>query len=265
MSDSCSPLNMQADRPTTDLPSSCSTTFPSPDAIIAENKTYYRVCFHPDVAGVITTSPHAAPKSALAAAYPELVRAWGTKKAQEREEALRIYRTLKGYLHDHRRHLAGKLVSERNPGVACDQNLLPGMRAHWGELRQCAAHSREDGTFEVCKGCRVAHHAQHDRDFDRSLVMTRGARVRVCESCAKIAVTHLGVDSRACICDRQWTCYRCREGELESLAKARKKAHVGEKCGKCGGNGNLVGDVEVCLLCREMCVYRDLAVAQRQA
>ena len=256
---------MQANQPTADLPSPSSATFPSPEAIIAEHKTYYIICFHPDVAGVITTSPHAAPKSALAAAYPELVKAWETKKSQEREEALRIYQTLKGYLEDHERHLAGKPVRERNPGVACDQNLLPGMKAHWGELKQCATHSREDGTFEVCKGCRVAHHAQHDRGFDRSLAMTRGARVPVCESCAPIAVTRFGMESRACICDRQWTCYRCRERELEKLAKARKKAHVEGKCGKCGGKGNLVGDVEVCLLCREMRVYRDLAVAQGQA
>ena len=189
------------------------------------------------------------------------MKAWEKKKREDQDEALHICQTLDGYLDDFRMSKAGNPIRERNPGVACDQNLLPGMSAHWGKSRQCATHSHKDGAFEVCKGCRVAHHAQHDRGFDRSLIMTRGARVPVCESCAKIAEKHLSMRLRACVCDRQWTCYRCRESELENLATAREKKHIEGKYGECGGTGTLVGDVEVCLLCREICVYKYLSFA----
>ncbi|CAE7176717.1 hypothetical protein PTTW11_06038 [Pyrenophora teres f. teres] len=258
MSELCSLFAVPADQSTVDLPSSPSTVYPLPHVVICEHKTCYRICFHPDIAGVIPTSPKATPKSLLARAYPEIVEAWDRKKIERRKEELRICQIQDSILDDTQRIKAEKPVRERNPGVVCSQNLLPGMRAHWGELRQCATHLHEDYAFEVCKGCRVAHHAQHDRGFDRALIMSRGARVPVCESCARMALRHLGMRSQACVCDRQWTCYWCRERELENLAKTRNHAHVEGRCGECSGTGTLVGDVEVCLLCRKICIYKDL-------
>ncbi|EDU45878.1 predicted protein [Pyrenophora tritici-repentis Pt-1C-BFP] len=230
MSAFCSSSAILADQFTIDLLSSSSTAYPIPHAVIREQKTYYTICFHPDIAGVIPTSPKATPKSALAPAYPEVVKAWDTKVKERLDEEHRIRQIQDSILDDAGKLKAQKPVRERDPGVACDQNLLPGMRAHWGELRQCATHLREGNAFEVCKGCRVAHHAQHDRNFDRTLMMTRGARVPVCEGYARMALNNMGMRSRACVCDRQWTCYGCRESELEHLANARHDAYVEGSC-----------------------------------
>jgi hypothetical protein len=141
-------------------------------------------------------------------------------------------------------------------GVACDQRLLAGMRRHWGELRQCTTHPRERGDFLVCKGCLVAHHTQPEREFDRNFLMKEGARVPVCELCATRSVLDLGEGHRGCVCDRNWSCFRCREDVLEKLAKARQSLHVEGKCGICGDNGDVVKYAEVCLLCQGVVVYQ---------
>jgi hypothetical protein len=225
---------------------------PVPEAILFETPTHYIVSFEPDVAGINTSigTPNqrmGTPKAALAAAYPELVEAWETKNREKKYEAMKIKRNITGYAYYFQSE--EKELRDKDPGVACDQSLLPGMRKHWGELRRCETHWRERLDFQVCKGCRVAHHTMPDREYDRSIVMTRGARVPICEDCAAKVVEEFGVGHRGCICDSKWTCARCREEELKKLGKARRYKHIEGRCGLCRGNGALAEDVEVCLHC----------------
>jgi hypothetical protein len=235
--------------------SSSSPPTPIPDAILAENSSHYIICFQPDDAGVITTSPHAATKDFLATAYPEIVEAWNRKTKDNWDAALQIEQSMTDYAVFFRGKQCAQELARKDPGVACDQKLLAGMRRHWGELRQCTKHLRQRGDFLVCKGCRVAHHAQPERDFDRNVLMTEGARVPVCGVCAKRSVLDLGAGYRGCVCDRDWTCFRCRENVLEKLAKTRSRLHVEGKCGMCDGMEDVVRYVEVCLLCRGVVVY----------
>jgi ssDNA-binding Zn-finger/Zn-ribbon topoisomerase 1 len=234
------------------------SNLPIPDEITAEYPNCYRVCFKTDIAGIATVDPSIncyAHKSAFAARFPHLVSAWETKKRTQHEEAQRIHRNLVGYAYYF--CSSGKLPELRNkdPGVECDQDLLPGMEQHWGELRKCETHWRGPPDFWLCKGCRVAHHMQRDPGFDRRLIMINGARVLVCETCAKEAMADFGVGYRGCVCDSQWTCFRCREDELGKLAKARKDKDAVEKCGKCEKEVTLVNSAEYCLYCRQMRVY----------
>ncbi|KAF1946597.1 hypothetical protein EJ02DRAFT_493710 [Clathrospora elynae] len=229
-----------------------------PDAITNEYNEEYLVCFHSDPAGILIATPCYALKPALAARYPRLVEAWEAKKREEREEEWRITQKLTTYAHYFRSE--EEELGRRDPGVACDQNLLPGMKQHWGELRNCETHSRERvyGNYQVCKGCRVAHHMQPDRGFDRDLVMARGARVPVCEECATTAVAELGAGYQGCVCDGIWACFRCRETKLGKLANARKDFALDGregKCGQCVKEGYLVQHVELCLYCRKMNIY----------
>jgi hypothetical protein len=106
----------------------------------------------------------------------------------------------------------------------------------------------------VCKGCRVAHYALKSQAFDRQLVMARGARVPICEVCATKVLETPSSDHWGCVCDSGWTCFRCREGELEKLAAARK-GHVEGRCGHCREARPLVRHVDVCLKCRQVRVY----------
>lgn len=112
----------------------------------------------------------------------------------------------------------------------------------------------------VCKGCRVAHYAQEASIVDRPLIMARGARVLVCAECANIAVYGYrktdcdDVDHKECVCDTRWTCFRCREDELERLARARAK-YVEGNCGRCENVGDMKRHVDFCLHCRGWRVY----------
>jgi hypothetical protein len=235
----------------------CADYDPIPEAILEETDTHYNICIRPDVAGITTFISSSfqkctVPKAALAAAYPDIVEAWETEKRRQRHEALKIKRSMLGYAYYFRGE--EEELRDRDPGVACDQNLLPGMKRHWGELRSCKKHWSERPDFQVCKGCRVAHHTQTDQDFDRSVIMTRGARVPMCEDCAANVVEEFGVEHRGCVCDSKWTCARCREEELKKMAKARRRYMEG-RCGECGRQGALAEDVEVCLYCGETRTY----------
>jgi hypothetical protein len=139
---------------------------PVPEAILKETPTHYIVCFASDIAGINTSidTPNqrmGTPEAALAAAYPKLVEAWGTKNLKVTSEARKITRNLAGYVYYFQSE--EQELRDKDPGVACDQRLLAGMRRHWGELRSCESHWRERQDFQVCKGCRVAHHALPDR------------------------------------------------------------------------------------------------------
>jgi hypothetical protein len=231
---------------------------PIPEAILGETATHYIITILPNIAGISTFvgSPFqrcATPKAALDAAYPDIVEAWHTKKRKEKSDALKMKRSMTGYAYYFQSE--EKELRDKDPGVACDQSLLPGMRKHWGELRSCETHWRERSDFQVCKGCRVAHHGQPDFGFDRGIIMTRGSRVPVCEPCAAKVVDEFGVGYRGCICDSKWTCLRCREDQLRKLAKARRNGHVEGRCGQCSENGALAKEVEVCLYCREARTY----------
>jgi hypothetical protein len=213
----------------------------------------YRVCWKRDEAGVVLKSPCLLAKDRLTERYPQVVDAWESKQRHEKEEAGRLeakFVTFTGQFLDRK---SDKLFTNQIPlGVACDQSLLPGMVHHWGPVRTCESHPKIRPAVGVCKGCRVGHYAQDSETFDRPLVMARGARVAVCEGCAAKA---FGSDRKDdCVCDRCWTCYHCREAELDKLAKAREK-HVEGACGGCAEAGDLVQHVGICLHCRKWRVY----------
>ena len=213
------------------------------------------ICFEPDNAGITTTPPLSARKDFVAANYPDLVQAWNRKRKDDWEEALHMKQRITDYAVFFRGRQRAGVLARRDAGVACDKKLLPGMKRHFGELRPCATHARERGTFLVCNGCRVAHHAQVERDFERNLLMTEGARVPVCGFCARRSVLDLGEGHRGCACDQDWQCFRCREDFLRKLAKARQRSHVEGKCGKCDSVDDVVEHVKVCLLCQGVNVY----------
>jgi hypothetical protein len=231
---------------------------PIPEAILLETATHYIISIHTNAAGVndfvgTKSQRRGILKATLEAAYPDIVEAWNTKKEKEKEEALRIERNMTGYAHYFQSE--EKELRDKDPGVACDQSLLPGMKKHWGELRSCETHWKGGPDFQVCKGCRVSHHMQSDEDFDRGIIMTRGARVPVCEDCAAKAMEEYGVGHRGCVCDRQWTCFPCREGQLKKLAKARRNGHIEGRCVQCRKYKTMAEDVEVCLSCSETRTY----------
>ncbi len=141
--------------------------------------------------------------------------------------------------------------------VPCDQRLLPGMNTHWGELRSCAIHPRDQGPFRVCKGCRVFHQMLPGESYDHQLVATRGARVAVCGDCAVKVMQGFRVGDRECVCYRKWTCRSCREVELVKLARARQDKYQEGRCGRCLAGGELVGNVDFCLSCRGVRIYEE--------
>ena len=228
-----------------------------PSTIIEDvNADFWRVCWEPDHGGVITREPSLVRKPALAARYPHVVAAWEANQRDEQKEAREIEQrsiNFARFLNSDDPRTPAPLRTD--PGVACDQSLLPGMNQHWGELRLCESHSQNQPGFHVCKGCRVSHHMQEDRGFDRKVIMARGARVPVCGSCAAGAVEVHGVGHRGCVCDSQWSCCRCRESKLRELAKARRQCHRDGRCGRCAEEGDLVENVDICLYCRRLRVY----------
>lgn len=266
---------METAHPTFGLTIPSSAPTPIPAAIIAEDSAHCKslckstreiradcvhrhsdaICFEPDIAGVITTSPRATTKDFLAVAHPEIVEAWDRKKIQGWKEALQVKQSMTDYAKFFQGKQSVEEFARSECRVACDQKLLAGMRRHWGELRPCAPHPRERGDFLVCIGCLVAHHTQPGREFDRNVLMKERARVLVCQLCATRSVLNLGKGHRGCVCDRYWSCFRCREDVLEKLAKAKQSLHVEGKCGICGDIGDVGSHVEICLLCREVVVH----------
>tara|TARA_R110002003_G_scaffold68_14_gene6182 strand:+ start:19179 stop:20111 length:933 start_codon:yes stop_codon:yes gene_type:complete len=229
---------------------------PVPDAIIAQAaEGLYRISWKSNVAGIITTEPYLVSQAVLANKYPHILQAWEAKKRYDNTEAQKTERKIVSFARrflDRQSNMRD--VSAPQLGVACDQHLLPGMSQHWGELRRCELHPEgRQGVF-VCKGCRVAHYALKSQTFDRQLIMARGARVPICEVCATKVLETPNSGHRGCVCDSGWTCFRCREGELEKLAAARK-GHVEGRCGHCREARPLVRHVDVCLKCRQVRVY----------
>lgn len=227
---------------------------PVPEAIVADHSDEtYLVCWKPAEGGVIHRNPGLVKKEDVRKGYPHILKAWEAKQHDEEEQARQMEENFVKF--------AGRFLDSDSDkdcaaplkrGVACEQSLRPGMSQHWGELRKCENHPPNRPDVLVCKGCRVSHYAQECRTFDRLLIMARGARVPVCEKCANIALA--GVEPRDCVCDSRWTCFRCREVELEKLAKAREN-YIEGRCGECSEVCGLEQYVDFCLRCRGWRVY----------
>lgn len=184
------------------------------------------------------------------------MKAWEAKQHAEQIEAEDIEQNVLAVAHMlNSRHSLIPPTFQKQPGLACDQKLLPGVRAHWGRVYRCDTNPPDESGFSVCEGCRVAHYAQHCERFDRALVMARGARVPVCVECAAGALEDRNGGGEGCICDKQWTCFQCREIKLNQLAKARKENYRETTCGRCGEEGALVDHVDFCLCCQKPRVY----------
>lgn len=228
---------------------------PIPQAIIEDvNAQYWRICWEPNAAGIILFAPSLVLKPSFSARFPNIVRVWEALKIEERQEVHRIERNAAALARELNDYSSGRARAEC--AIVCDQTLLPGVRQHWGHVQQCETHPSNQGSFSVCKGCRVAHHMQASRDFDRPLVMARGARVAVCEKCAIEIIKAYGVGYRICECDTVWSCFRCREEKLETLAKARREADVGDRCVfHREEEACLVAYVDYCVYCRGARIY----------
>lgn len=233
-----------------------------PDVILKEYiQDTYLVCFKPNNAGIIPMPARLVSKPILAARFPSVVEAWNK---QQREAQQQVLATRDKWYNFARRFadsgtkFAEHVSEPATRGPPCLQPLLPTMKRHWGELRECETHPVDKDPVRICKGCRIAHYEQEIGTFDRQLIMTRGARVSVCRECAGDVVRTLGVGYRGCECDSLWSCFQCREAELVELARAREGFCDG-RCGMCEGDGELVENVEVCLRCREYRVYEELA------
>ncbi|KAF1920439.1 hypothetical protein BDU57DRAFT_438165 [Ampelomyces quisqualis] len=232
-----------------------------PQAIIADHSDgTYSVSWAPTSAGIIHRSPSLVKREDLLKSYPQIVQAWESNQRNEKEQAHQTEQTFANFIARFLDTNDNNHCAAAPPrGVACDQSLLPGMHRHWGELRKCETHPPDRPPVLVCKGCRVTHYAQECRAFDRGLIMARGARVPVCEKCANMASAH--AETRSCACGSRWTCFRCREVELEGLAKAREK-YVEGRCGNCAEASGEERFVEFCLLCRGWRVYADIMEAE---
>jgi hypothetical protein len=230
---------------------------PVPHAILADHSpTEYLVCWAPDSAGIITRDACIVPKSDFVARWPSVVRTWETQQSEQQAEARRIEKKfgalIKTILSSPKK---GDATDVREPvEIRCDQGLLPGMRKHWGRLEVCGAHLSEGKAPRVCEGCRVGHYMQDGlvEGLTRTLVMERGARVPLCDGCAAMFLRDGGAGREKCVCDRLWTCFSCRETELEKLAQVRKSVVYYEgTCGQCSEPmESRYGYIDFCLHCR---------------
>jgi hypothetical protein len=185
-----------------------------PDAIIEDTSDdNYSVCWKSNEAGVISIGPLLVSKHELAQRYPQIVDRWEMKQRHEKDQAGRTEEKFVAFAsHFLDRQSDRQFTTQPQRGVACDQNLLPGMAQHWGELRSCESHPRNQSVVDVCKGCRVSHYALKSETFDRQLLMARGARVAVCSDCASNVLYGDGYEN--CVCDTLWTCFRWREADI---------------------------------------------------
>jgi hypothetical protein len=226
---------------------------PIPDAILADYSTdCYLICWKPNDAGVILSAPGLVKKEYLAKGYPHIVEAWEVKQEDEENRARGMERSFTSFTQRFLDWNSDGFVATQSHEGACDQSLLPGMIQHWGEVHECESHPPGQAHILVCKGCRVSHYAQECRTFDRTLIMARGARFPVCGGCADTTLE--GAQFHNCVCDGHWTCYHCREADLDRLAKAREK-HTKGRCGRCSEPGLLVQHVEFCVHCQGWRVY----------
>lgn len=231
---------------------------PRPDAVLEDyDDYYYKICWQSNNAGVIVTPPGLVRKDQLAKLYPDVVNAWNAvqKEAEQIEKKfLTFCSEFYGCLPDGTRYVTKKkkeMVEDKDRGVDCGQSLRLRMCEHWGEVKDCATHPKIRSGARVCEGCRVSHYEQASAT-DRGVVVAQGARVPVCRKCIYKA-DRRGANGD-CVCDTRWTCFRCREADLEELAEARKK-YVEGLCGKCRQAGELVDRVGVCLRCGGWRIY----------
>lgn len=227
-----------------------------PHAIIEDCDDHWWVCFEPDAAGIIVDEPQLISKSVVSQLCPHIVEKWDVQQEKLNIEAQRIEQKFITFT----RQFNDTALSQPTPnlpdlGVACDEHLFPGMRRHWSEVAICATHPSDQTPFRVCKGCRINHQMKLSTSDDRHIVATRGARVPVCSDCATQAVQEYGVDYRGCVCNRQWTCYRCREIELVKLSKARSNKHKDGMCGRCLRIEELETSADICLNCHKLHTY----------
>jgi hypothetical protein len=217
---------------------------PVPEAILEDySDGFYRICWKPTETGIICTGQGSVRKTELANEYPQIVRTWQRSQRAQKAEARRMEQNVVAFaarLLDHNSDSGHDHATQTQRGVDCEQSLQDGMDRHWRELRECDAHPPDKPGIRLCKGCRVNHYMQGSTGFDRPLFMARGARVPVCQECAEVARS---TDNGSCVCDSQWTCFRCRENELKILAKARNK-HITGLCEKCSDAGRLVQHVD---------------------
>lgn len=231
---------------------------PTPHTIIEDCNEFWRICFKPDIAGIIRDEPRLISKIVLSDLYPHLIEVWEAQQEKQRNEAHHMEQKFLAFtrrFYDDRLGLLTANLPE--PGVPCDQQISPSMKRHWGELKPCATHPQDQAPFRVCKGCRVNHQMQPSTSYDRQLITTRGARVSVCSSCASQVSQQQGADHRRCICDSKWTCSRCREAELVKLSRARIERHQEGRCGRCMVAKDLIRHVDVCLSCQKIRVYTE--------
>ncbi|KAH7095348.1 hypothetical protein FB567DRAFT_27318 [Paraphoma chrysanthemicola] len=248
---------------------------PVPDVILAEPiPGLYRICWKPDKGGVIVVEPCLISAKELLMTQEDLVRKhpdldldlvgdWERKQRIERKGAEKVADDSVEFWqrfmdnttnfcdeveHDHEHNV------EEEPPEVCGQRLFPGMSQHWGDLRKCERHPDYRPAMSVCKGCRVAHYTLESETFDRALIMAQGARVPVCRTCAARVLEAVPFQDSRCVCDSEWTCFRCREAELEKLAAARK-GHVEGRCGLCRKGRDFVRHFDICLCCKRVRVY----------
>ncbi|KAF2176881.1 hypothetical protein K469DRAFT_812265 [Zopfia rhizophila CBS 207.26] len=133
--------------------------------------------------------------------------------------------------------------SKLNPSEApqCNQILLPGMIQHWGDVRICVRHP---APFNVCQGCRVAH-SNLDLEYNRSRIMQRVVRVRVCKGCARRAVQNTDQDIE--------TAFATMNGLVCSVWKRCLSGYTGQGrsdiiCGVCRSFGMALTE-HVCSAC----------------
>lgn len=228
-----------------------------PHAIIEDCDDYWRICFKPDVAGVIVEEPRPTNKATVSRQLPHLVEAWDAQQERQQDEARQVEQKFIAFVRRFNDTTVRLTTPDsRGSSIACDQRLLPGINRHWGELRECAIHSSEEGRFRVCNGCRINNQTQFVASEEYRVVATRGARVPVCPACASQVIQKHGVEQRGCVCDSTWSCYRCREAELSKLSKARTERYDAEgRCEQCVSTTNLVSNVDICLSCHGLRIY----------
>jgi hypothetical protein len=227
---------------------------PVPDAILEDHSDdSYLICWKPTDAGILHKAPELVNKEDFKKQHPHIVETWKANQRHEESQAREMEQNFLAFANRFLdRGFKGFVATQSHDNVICDQNLRPGMLGHWGEVRRCQRHPTTRTDFLTCKGCRVGHYAQQCRTFDRRLIMARGARVPVCHDCSDAALEEM--ESPSCVCDHSWTCYRCRETELDRLAKAREK-YIEGQCGRCLGQKALVHHVDFCLYCQGWRAY----------
>ncbi|KAF9701560.1 hypothetical protein EKO04_000602 [Ascochyta lentis] len=121
----------------------------TPHAIIEDCDDHWRICFEPDIAGIIIDEPCLIHKAIISDLYPHLLEAWEAHQEQQKTEAHRIEQKFIAFTRRFNDDSPDAFSTPHppEPGVACDQHLLPDMGRHWGDLRQCATHPKDHAPF----------------------------------------------------------------------------------------------------------------------